>query len=105
MKRYWWTTGSGRIELQIAMEDAEYASHTGSCDPEVYNLRTFEPYIKRQLDALAPSVVRDELREYGAWDYAELADHDANLSRLLWLACCNIAEGEGEPVEVEEVTP
>lgn len=103
MKRYWWTTGSGRIELQIAMKDARAASHPGPCDADVDRLRGV-PYLRRQLAKIAPSVLRGELREYGAWDDAELADHDANLSRLLWLACCDVAEGHGEPVEVEEVT-
>jgi hypothetical protein len=32
------------------------------------------------------------LKEYGAWDAAELSDHEANLTRLLWCACCDIAE-------------
>lgn len=32
------------------------------------------------------------LRGYGAWDDAELADHDTNLSRLVWLAGCMLRE-------------
>ena len=35
------------------------------------------------------------LRGYGAWDETELADHDANLDRLVWLTGCALAE-EGE---------
>ena len=50
------------------------------------------PAIKRQLDKLAPATVADELREYGPWEDEDLADHDVNLSRVLWLACCNIIE-------------
>ena len=41
----WWSESHGRIELQIAREDAE-----------------------------------------------ELADHESNLDRLLWCACCDISE-------------
>lgn len=88
----WWSESLGRIELQIDRADAESCSHSGSCDDDVAELRK-APYIKEQLDALAPDTVRASLREYGAWDDDELADHDANLTRLLWLACCDIAEG------------
>ncbi len=35
------------------------------------------------------------LRGYGAWDETELAIHDANLDRLVWLIGCGLAE-EGE---------
>lgn len=32
------------------------------------------------------------LRGYGAWDDDELADHNENLSRLVWLTGCALAE-------------
>jgi hypothetical protein len=35
------------------------------------------------------------LKEYGAWDRQELADHDQNLQRILWLAACDITEQKG----------
>jgi hypothetical protein len=35
------------------------------------------------------------LKRYGAWDAEELADHDVNLSRLVWLT--GVALHEGEP--------
>lgn len=35
---------------------------------------------------------RAYLRGYGAWDDAELADHDANLNRLVWLLGCDLRE-------------
>ena len=87
----WWTESLGRIELQIARDDAQSCSHAGRCDDDVAELRK-APYIRAQLDELDAVTVRDSLREYGAWDADELADHDANLTRLLWLACCDIAE-------------
>ena len=34
------------------------------------------------------------LKGYGAWEDDELLDHDTNLSRLVWLAGCNLREGE-----------
>jgi hypothetical protein len=34
------------------------------------------------------------LKGYGAWEPEELADHDANLDRLVWLTGCALGEGE-----------
>lgn len=34
------------------------------------------------------------LRGYGAWDDAELADHNANLERLIWLTAGAFLDGE-----------
>lgn len=34
------------------------------------------------------------LKGYGAWDAEQLADHDANLDRLVWLTGCALREGE-----------
>jgi len=88
----WWTESLGRIELQITKAQAESCSHPGPCDDDVAALRQ-APAIRRQLARLNPETVCNALREYGAWDDAELANHDENLSRLLWIACCDITEG------------
>ena len=82
-------SGCGSIELTITKRQAEQGSHQGACDADIAALRTV-PAIRRQLNKLDPATVAAELREYGAWDTTELADHDANLSRLLWLACGEI---------------
>ena len=88
----WYTSGSGRIELQMTLEQARSASHRGQCDADVLALSRVRS-IARQLSKVDAALLRDELREYGAWDAAELADHDANLQRLLWLAASSIVEG------------
>ena len=88
----WWVESLGRIELQITHQDAESASHTGQCDADVAALRRL-PYIREQLNRLSPALVSECMREYGAWSTEELDDHDANLDRLLWCACCDISEG------------
>ena len=86
-----WTESLGRIELQITKAQAARGAHPGQCDEDIAALRQL-PAIRRQLAKLKPETVAACLREYGAWDAEELADHDANLDRLLWCACCDISE-------------
>jgi hypothetical protein len=89
----WFSTSSGRIELEIDLDDAHSGSHQGQCDDDVQALSSV-PYIAAQLDAIDPALLADELREYGAWDDEQLADHDQNIQRILWLACGDIVENE-----------
>ena len=88
------TSGSGRIELQMTMEQAESASHSGDCDEDTRGLSKV-PAIAEQLAKIDSSILSAELKEYGAWDTEELADHDQNLQRILWLAACDITEQDG----------
>lgn len=46
-----------------------------------------------------PDVLRDELRDSGAWDGEELSDDAANWERIIWIAACNIKE---DPLSYEE---
>ena len=88
----YWTTGSGRIELNITKRQAAGASHPGQCDGDVAELCRV-PAIARQLRAIDPALLREELGGYGAWSAVELADHAQNLQRLVWLAAGDINEG------------
>lgn len=84
-------TSSGRIELQMTRAQAVGASHPGQCDADVLALsRT--PKIARQLARIDPALLREELREYGAWDDEELQDHQQNLQRILWILAGDIIE-------------
>jgi hypothetical protein len=38
--------------------------------------------------------IREELSEYGTWNRIELADDEANWSRLLWLGAWNVFEDD-----------
>ena len=71
-----------RFGLMLTKEQAHTGSHQGQCSSDIAYLRTV-PAIRCQLDELEPAIVAEELKEYGAWDETELADHDANLSRIL----------------------
>jgi hypothetical protein len=87
----WYSTGGGRIELQMTLAQAQGASHQGQCDADVEDLSK-EPAIARQLAKINPETLRTELKEYGAWDADELSDHNQNLQRILWLAAGDIVE-------------
>lgn len=89
---HFWCTSSGRVSLEMTKAQARAASHQGSCDDDVRWLAQ-QSSIVDQLDKIDPAELAKELREYGAWDDAELADHDQNLQRLVWLAAGDIADG------------
>jgi hypothetical protein len=78
-------------QLRMTLDQARTASHSGSCDDDVKWLSQ-RPHIANQLDAIDPALLADELREYGAWDETELADHDQNLQRLVWIAAGDIVD-------------
>jgi hypothetical protein len=86
-----YSSGSGRIFLEMSLEDAESVSHSGQCDDDVKALSERQD-IADQLNAIDPADLRAELAEYGAWDADELSDHDQNLQRLLWLAGGSIVD-------------
>jgi hypothetical protein len=88
----WFSTGSGRIELVLTLADAESGSQPGKDASDDVAALLKVPYIAEQLADLSPDLVRGELSEWGAWDDDELADHDANLTRLVWIACGDIRE-------------
>lgn len=87
----WFTSSSGRIELKMTMAQAQSASHHGQCDDDVKALSNV-PAIAKQLAKIPADTLRNELKEYGAWNSEELADHDQNIQRILWLAAGDIVE-------------
>lgn len=88
----WWTSSSGRIELQILQEDAEPCAVGGrDASPYVDELLT-KPYIRKQIEKINPKDIAAELKEYGAWDEFELGNHSDNLLRLMWIVCNDIIE-------------
>jgi hypothetical protein len=91
-ERCWWSSSCGKIELQIAFKDACTCHHPGPADADVLALSR-KSYIVEQLAKLDRTVLAAELKDWGAWDDDELADHNENLQRILWLAACDIAEG------------
>lgn len=91
MKTIWNSSNYGN-DLKLTKSDAESVSHSGRCDDDVDYLMT-KPYVIRQLKAISPEQLRKELYDYGAWDDDQLADHNENLKRWVWISGGDIIEG------------
>lgn len=87
----WFTSSCGRIEIQMTLEQAKSCTHPGPCDADVRTLSN-DRKIRKQLEAIDPAILRQELSEYGAWDEVELSNHTENLQRILWIAAVDITE-------------
>lgn len=76
-----------RFELELPAAAVADCSHQGQCDDDV-------SYWVEKVDfsAISQADIRAELAEYGAWDENELADHEENCKRILWIAAGNIQE-------------
>ena len=85
------TSRSGRIKLEMTLEQAQSVSHQGRCDEDFERLRHV-PAIARQLAGIGLDALRDELLGYGAWGPDELEDHETNSTRILWLAAGDIVK-------------
>ena len=100
---YYWSSGCGRVELTFtSLDQAQSCAQPGrDAGDDVAALRTDEA-IEKQLQALDHDRVNDTLREYGAWSDEERSDHDANLTRLLWIACGDVSENPDDYAEEYE---
>ncbi len=56
----------------------EACHHRGACDEDVEEAA-------RYFEVKDYQILKEHLKEYGAWDEIELSDDDANLKRYLWL--------------------
>ena len=82
-----------RFAITMTLGQAKAASHAGSCDEDVAILSKQSGIVK-QLKAIDPDDLRAELKGYGAWDEEDLADHDANVLRILWIAAGEITDSQ-----------
>lgn len=88
----WYSSSSGRIELNIPLRVAHIGSRPGKCDDDIRWIMHNEPKVMRQLRKVDPELLKAELDEFGCWSEEELRDHQVNLERLLWVACGDIVE-------------
>lgn len=90
-----WISSAGTLELRLWPADARSCAHAGDCEADVRALLAV-PYVARQVARWPAEKLRLELRDYGAWDDAELADDAMNRIRLLWIAAGDMADGGDE---------
>lgn len=88
---YWFTNSSGLVNILLPGGAVLDIAQSGPADTAVALWRTDER-IAKELEEITDEELRNDLREYGAWDDEELEDREANLDRLLWLAAWDIAE-------------
>jgi hypothetical protein len=86
-KLQWWSSGCGRIELQIPVEAISECSHQGQCDEDV-------AYWTPKIDwsGVTRQNLETVLKEYGAWDDLQSAELDTLKERLTWIACGDLQE-------------
>lgn len=82
------TTYFDRFEITLPEKCVDDCSHQGPCDEDV------EFWFLKLPESTWPddAAIRSELRDYGAWETAELNSPHNNRRRLLWLAACQIKE-------------
>ena len=84
----WFTGNTSR--RQLPAECIADCSGPGPADKAV------ESWLAR-LDFDGPAwLIREHLKSYGAWEPAELADHNQNLARLLWIWANDCYESPGD---------
>jgi hypothetical protein len=91
---YW--ASFNRFSIRMPGEAVQDIAQSGSNDEAVEHwFRRVElgRDIFGRLQA-TPENIREELKEYGAWDAEQLADDEENLRRIVWIAAHNIAEDE-----------
>ena len=90
MKTLWNSTNYGN-DLKLTRRDAEACSASGDNEAAV-NEVIVKPYVKKQLATIDPEQLKKELKDYGAWDETELANHQDNLQRWLWISAGDCIE-------------
>lgn len=79
--------------ISLSDEVVAACSHQGQCDDDVKASMEL-PEVKAELDKIDKEQLVKELSEYGAWSDEELANHEDNLMRILWIAAGNISDGD-----------
>lgn len=79
------------FDLYFTRQDVDSVPSSGQCD-EAVKIIAKKPYIVRQFTNIDNSKLIKELSEYGAWDNVELQDKQANIERIIWIACGDIKE-------------
>jgi hypothetical protein len=104
-KKYWYTSGSGKIEFQMTMDQAESVGQPGQDAEEDVRQLMRDPDMKEVIEYLQDNMdsVKEELKEQGAWNDEELQDEDMNIVRIIWIAGNDIKDRAFEQAGEDEV--
>ena len=80
-----------RFSITMTLKLAASCSHRGECYDDVMAALEL-PVIRRQLAKIDNATLAAELKEYGAWNEAELSDRAQNDARIIWIAAGDIRE-------------
>ena len=89
MNRYEWIDGMGSMQLTFTHAQMRACSHQGDCEVDC---KAVAGEIAGQLAEYSNQAKIDVLSEFGAWDETELENEVDNDLRLVWIACCDIAD-------------
>lgn len=78
-------------DLRLTLSDARACTHSGDCTGDVKRVAQ-KPYVLKQTAQFDPEKLAKELKEYGAWNSEQLADHKENIIRWVWLSAGDITE-------------
>lgn len=90
MKRIW-TSSSGLIELEFSRDEFGSVPNSGPADDAVAELAE-KQNIGEEFAKYSDENISECLEEYGAWTRDELKDRQANIERLIWIACLDLRE-------------
>lgn len=77
---------TGDLLVSIPPDCIIECAHPGPCDDDV------AAWINRVQWHASDTMLREHLREYGAWDDLDSVDRDRLRMRTLWIACHDIRE-------------
>jgi hypothetical protein len=77
-----------RFELKLFPQAVEDCYHQGDCLSDVQ----FWLDKIREINQIDDVKIKEELKEYGAWDDEELNDINKNWEKIIWLGAGNIQE-------------
>lgn len=92
LAKFHWCDGSGRLELVMTLEQAQFGSHQGECFDDIESLLE-NPEIKDQIDKMDPEVLAQAVEEYGFEDPETNDRH-----RILFIACGDIVDDPAEHI-------
>jgi len=84
---YFYYIGSIELPIEIWM----MVPQIGAAEGSISAVRAL-PEVIAELSEINAEALRNELKDYGTWEESQLADHNENLNRILWIAALEIQD-------------